>query len=125
MIHIVVPLRGAVDAIGPVEAGVEPLRAVGGRALRGQHMTHLVIIGAGVFFGGEIAALPTPVRPCACQTVEHLLGGRLAAHLCALNGNGAPQKLGHALFLHALGLRRDACFAEIFLGDDIRRNLAP
>ena len=50
-IDVVMALRRPFDAVGPVQAGVEPLRAVRGRHLRGQHVAHLVVEGAGVGLG--------------------------------------------------------------------------
>ena len=71
-------LAGAVDAIGPVQAGVEPLRRIGRDALGGQHVAELVHEGARVVLGLEVAALPAPVGPGAGQTVEHVGGTALA-----------------------------------------------
>src|SRR5262249_31154664 len=76
-IHIVMTLRWAFDAVGPVEAGIEPLRRVRGGHLRRQHVAGLVIECAGVGFGGKVAALPTPVRTAAGQAVEDLASIRL------------------------------------------------
>ena len=125
VIDIVMPLRGTIDAVGPMQTSVEPLRAVGCAALAGQDVAHLVIIGLGVFFGGEIATFPTPIGPSAGQTVEHLLRRRLAAHGRVIGRHRTPEEFWHALFLDLLGLGRDACLAEIFLGDHIRGDLAP
>ena len=125
VIHIVMPLRRAIDAIGPVQASVEPLRAVGRRALAGQHMTHFVEIGAGVFFGGEISALPAPVGPGPGEPVENLLGGGFALHRRTFGGNRPPEELGHILFLHRARGRRHAGLAEVFLRDDVGGDLAP
>ena len=79
MVDVVVALAGAVDAVGPVQAGVEPLRAVRRGHLHGQHVAVLVVEGAGVVLAGEVAALPAPVGPGAGQAVEHLAGVGLAA----------------------------------------------
>ena len=68
------PLRRPFDAVGPVQAGVEPLRRVRGRHLRRQHVADLVVEGAGVGLGREVAALPAPVGPAAGQPAEHLAG---------------------------------------------------
>ena len=51
VVDIEVTLARPVDAISPVEAGIKPLRGVGGRHLHGEHMAVLVKEGAGVFFG--------------------------------------------------------------------------
>jgi hypothetical protein len=49
-VDIEVALAGTVDAVGPVQAGVEPLRGVRRDALGGQHVGQLVIEGERVFF---------------------------------------------------------------------------
>ena len=131
VVDIVVALARPVDAIGPVHAGVEPLRRVRRGHLRGQHVAHLVIIGAGILLVGEIAALPAPVGPCAGETVEHLLGRTLTAEPlflgqlgeCGLVGNRAPEPGRHSAFLDGLQLRRHAGFAEVFLRHDIGGDL--
>ena len=78
VIDVEVALAGAVDAVGPVQAGVEPLRAVGRAHLHGQHVAVLVEEGARVVLAGEVAALPAPVGPGAGQAVEHLARVALA-----------------------------------------------
>ncbi len=78
VIDIEMPLAGTINAIGPVHAGVEPLRRIWRGHLRGKHVAHFIIIGAGIFLGGEIATFPAPIGPGAGQTVEHLLGRCLA-----------------------------------------------
>ena len=45
VVDIILPLRRAVDAVGPVQTGVEPLRAVCRGALAGQHVAHFIVIG--------------------------------------------------------------------------------
>src|SRR3546814_9674192 len=52
-VDVVVALARAVDAVGPVQAGVEPLRRVRRGDLAGQHVAHLVVVGAGVLLGVE------------------------------------------------------------------------
>ena len=126
VIHIVVTLARAVDAIGPVQTRVKPLRAVRCGLLRGQHEAHLIEIGLRVFFGREVTAFPAPIGPRARQTVEDLLGGRLTRALCVVAfRNRAPQETGHALFLDLLQRDRDPCLAKILLCDDVTSNLAP
>ena len=49
-VDVIVALAGAVDAVGPVQAGVEPLRRIRRDHLFGQHVAQLVVEGAGVFF---------------------------------------------------------------------------
>ena len=91
-VDVVVALAGAVDAIGPVQAGVEPLRRVRRHHLPRQHVAKLIMEGAGVVLAGEVAALPAPIGPAAGQTVEHLLGGMLAAEPLGLGQGG--ERLG-------------------------------
>src|SRR5690242_19283760 len=72
-IYIIVSLARPIDAIGPVQTGVEPLRGVGSAFLRGKHEAKLVVEGSGVIFGVEITALPAPVGPGTCEPVKYLL----------------------------------------------------
>ena len=116
-----------------MEAGVEPLRRIGRRHLAREHEAHLVVIGARVLFAVEIAGLPAPIGPGAGEAVEHLLRRDLRAHALVLRqraqrrlvGDGAPQERGNALLLDALHPRRNAGFAEIFLRQNVGRDLAP
>ena len=132
-VDVIMALARTVDAIGPVQAGVEPLRRVGGTLLRGKHEAHLVIEGARVLFGGEVLALPAPVGPRAGKAVEHLGGGTLTHDALLLGqlgerllvGHRAPQPRGNGLFLDALQRRRNAGLAEILLGENVGRHLAP
>src|SRR5690606_28299436 len=78
-IDVVVALRRAVDTVGPMQAGVEPLRRVGRAKLRRQHVAHLVVVGLGVGFAVEIAAFPAPIGPGAGEPVENFLRRLLAA----------------------------------------------
>ena len=78
MIDVVVALGRTVNAIGPVQPGVEPLRAIGGRHLVGQHEAHFVEKGAGVVFLVKIAALPAPIGPGSSQAVKDLARAGLA-----------------------------------------------
>ena len=67
-------LARTVDAVGPMQAGVEPLRRIGRADLRRQHVAMLVVEGAGVFLAVEVAALPAPVGPGAGHAMEDLAG---------------------------------------------------
>ena len=130
-IHVGMALAGAVDAIGPVQAGVEPLRRVGRGHLHDQHVAHLVIEGARVLFRIEVAALPAPVCPCASKAVIDLLGGGLVGGARVLGqilhgllvGHRAPQPGGDGFFLDPLQLHRHAGLAEILLRQNVRRDL--
>ena len=127
IVHIEVTLAGAVDAIGPMQAGVEPLRAVGSPHLLAQHIAHFVIEGLGVILGVEIAALPAPIGPGSGQTVENLLGGMFAGSLGVSILLLAPQPFGHTFFAHGLqGLGfGHAGAAEILLSQDVAGHLGP
>ena len=132
-VDVVVALARAVDAVGPVQAGVEPLRRVRRAHLRGQHVAVLVEEGLGVGLAVEIAALPAPVGPGAGQAVEHLLGRHLADNAFLLGQFGergfvtdrAPQPGRHGLFLGLLQARGHAGLAEILLRQHVRRHLRP
>ncbi len=124
MIDVIVPLTRAIDAVGPVQAGVEPLRAVGRRFLRRQHVAHLVVEGARIGFAVEVMAFPAPIGPCAGHAVEDLLGGVLADALIAVS-LVAPQPFRHAFLGDRLELRGDAGLAEILLRQNVGRDLAP
>src|SRR5262249_58069492 len=72
MVDVPMPLAWAVDAIGPMQAGVEPLRRIECADLRRQHEAELVVEGEGVLLAVEVAALPSPVGPGAGHAMEHL-----------------------------------------------------
>ena len=93
-----VALRGTGDAVGPVQAAVEPLRRVGGGALRRHHEDELVVEGAGVVLAIEVAVPPAPGGPRPGEAVEDLAGVALAGGVVGARGwLGAPQPLGDAL----------------------------
>ena len=130
-VDVVMALAGTVDAIGPVQAGVEPLRRIGRHALGGEHVGKLVAEGERIVFAGEIAALPAPIGPGAGQPVEHLpcvglgdvaFGGGQLGKL-GLVGNRAPQEGGDVVLLDLPQLDRHAGLAEIFLRQDVGRHL--
>ena len=135
VIDVVVPLGRAVDAVGPVQPGVEPLRRVGCRDLERQHGDEFVIEGAGIGLGVEQAGLPAPIGPGAGEAVEHLFGRVLALARLVVCGVGAlfgfrvrrapPQPLGHAVFRHRLAPGGDAGLAEVLLGEDVAGDLRP
>ena len=133
VIDVIVTLGRPIDAIGPVEPGVEPLRRVRGAHLARQHQPQFVVEGAGILFALEIAALPGPIGPGAGQPVEALLGAGLAAAALPLRQHGerglvrgaAPQPGRDALFLDRGDSRRHPGLAQIFLGQDVASDLAP
>ena len=105
-IDVEMALARAVDAIGPVQAGVEPLRAVGSDALGGEHIGKLVAEGERRFFGCEVIALPAPIGPGTGQAIENLarvgFGTVLLVLRQILHGGkvslGAPQPGGNGVF---------------------------
>src|SRR5688500_7297776 len=88
-IDVVMALARAIDAVGPVEAGVEPLRRVRRRLLRGEHEAELVEKGARVLLRGEVAALPAPIGPGSGEAVEHLARGDFRHGAPAVRARGA------------------------------------
>ncbi|VCU08108.1 hypothetical protein RHODGE_RHODGE_01243 [Rhodoplanes serenus] len=132
-VDVVVALARAVDAVGPVQAGVEPLRRVRRHHLRGQHVAQLVEEGVRIGLAIEIATLPAPVGPGAGEPVEHLAGRGLAAEALLLGQGGerrlvgrrAPQPGRNRLLLDLLQVRRDARLAEVLLGEHVGGDLRP
>ena len=93
VVDVEMALARAVDAVGPVQAGVEPLRRVRRHHLHRQHVAVLVEERLRVGFGGEIAALPAPIGPGAGEPVEHLLAGCFADEALGLRQLGrAPSR---------------------------------
>ncbi len=95
IVDIVVALARPVDAIGPVEAGIEPLRRVGRRLLGGQHGAQFVEEGAGVLLRIEIAALPAPIGPGAGEPVEDLARIEFGDRALAFGQAGKRRLVGH------------------------------
>ena len=96
VIDVMMPLRRAINPIGPMQPSVKPLRRVRSGSLGCQHIAHLVKISAGVLFRGKITTLPAPIGPCASQTIKDLLGGGFPAKCCILCRHAATQKARHA-----------------------------
>ena len=98
-----------------------------------EHVAHLVVVGAGVGLGGEVAALPAPVGPGAGEAVEDLAGGGLAGEALGLGqlgelrlvGDRAPEEGGDALLADALQGDGDAGLAEVLLRQHVGGDLAP
>ena len=132
-VDIEVALRGAVDAIGPVQAGVEPLRRVRRAHLQRQHGADFVEENLRVVFGIEIAALPAPIGPGAGEAIEDLLGGGFADHAFGFGqqhhrfvvGDRAPQERGNGILFHLLQARGHAGLAEILLRQNVGGHLRP
>src|SRR5690606_40556276 len=99
----------------------------------GQHVAEFVEERARVIFGGEVAALPAPVRPGAGKTIKDLPRVRFAAITLVLGQfgqrglvrHGPPQPGCNLGFLDALQAPRHTGLAEIFLRQNVGRYLAP
>ena len=132
-VDIIMALAGAIDAIGPVQAGVEPLRGIGRGDLARQHGAMLFIEGERIVFRVEIFALPAPIGPRAGKPVEHVRGRTFRSVALVLGESGQrrlvrdrpPQEGGDVVFLDLLQACGNAGLAKIFLRDDVRRDLAP
>ena len=133
VVDIIMALAWAIDAIGPVEPGVEPLRRIGRRHLPRQHEAQLIEKGGRVSFRIEIFAFPAPIGPGPGETVEDLLRRGLAPSCVPISAgcqrllvrSGAPQKSGHAVFGHPLQPGGNSRLAEIFLREHVRGDLTP
>src|SRR5690606_1624645 len=133
VINVEVSLAGAIDSIGPMQAGVEPLGGIRCSHLGRQHDAHFVEEGAGSAFGVEVATLPAPVGPGSREAIEALLRARFTAEAFFLRQlrqsflvwPRPPQEGGHALFLNAGHMARHATLAKIFLRQDVACDLAP
>ncbi|GJE34191.1 hypothetical protein LDDCCGHA_4398 [Methylobacterium oxalidis] len=133
VVAVIVTLARPVDAVGPVQAGVEPLRRVRRHHLPRQHEAQLVEEGGGVLLRGEVAALPAPVGPAAGEPVEHLAGRDLGAGALLLGqlrqrrlvGQRAPEEARDVVLLDLLQAGGHAGLAEVLLREDVGRDLAP
>ena len=102
-VDVIVALARPIDAVSPVQAGVEPLRRIRRAHLRGQHEAQLIEERLGVVFGIEIAALPAPIGPGAGETIKHLFGRLFADDALLLGqrgerilvGDRTPQERGY------------------------------
>src|SRR5262249_2329198 len=83
-----------------LEADVEPDRRVEGGELVDEDELELGLEALGLFLGGEVAALSAPAGDRVDDAADHLLDARLA-------------------------LGRGHAAAEVLLGDDVGRRLAP
>jgi hypothetical protein len=100
-----------------VEAGVEPLGAVGGGHLVGEHVLELVLERLGVLLGGEVALTLAPVPPRAGEAVEHLTGRALRAEDRV--AFGVEERVAVLVVL------RDPGLAEVLGDHDVGGHLAP
>src|SRR5262249_53254328 len=97
------------------------------------HVAVLVIEGLRVFLRIEVAALPAPVGPGPSETVEDLARIGFADMALGLRergegllvGSRTPQPRRNVILFHLLHARGNARLAEVFLGKDVGRHLAP
>ena len=133
VVDIEVALTRPVDAIGPMQPGVEPLRRVRRHHLHRQHVAQFVEERLRVGFAGEIIRFEAPIGPGAGEAVEYLLARGLADEALLLGqvikgrfvGDAAPQPGRDGLFLDLLEPRRHAGLAEIFLRQHVGGDLRP
>ena len=131
-VDIEMALARTVDAIGPVQASVEPLWRVRRDALGGEHVGKLIAEGESIFFGREILALPAPIGPGAGEAIENLTRVDFRAITLHLRqilhgsriGNGAPQEGRDVILFDLFQHLRNAGLAEIFLRQNVGRHLA-
>ena len=124
-VNEVMALRRAFDAVGPRQAGIEPLGAVRGDHLCREHVGDFVMEGLGVRFAREEAPFHAPVGPAAGEATEHLAGIGLAHVGGIRGGNAALQPFRDAVLAHLNCLRGHARLTEVFLGENIDRDLRP
>ncbi len=116
-VAIEMSLRGAGNPISPIEARVEPLRAVRGAHLVEQHVGQLIVKCLGIFGAVEIVMRFTPVPPATGQAMNHLPGGFFGT------SNDLASRI---LFRVAIGVQlRHTSLAEILADHDVGRQLAP
>ena len=116
-VHVPEALGGAGEPVGVVQAGVEPLWAVGGGHLVDEHVAQFVLEGAGVGFGGEVAVALGPPAPGGGEAAHHLAGGALRAqHGLAVVAQDHPA-VGVAL--------GDSRLAEVLGDHDVGGHLGP
>src|SRR5262249_30894429 len=104
----VMPLGRSVDAVGPVQTCVEPLRTVRSGHLQGEHGAGFVEECLGIGLGRKVATFPAPVGPAARESAEYLASIGLAGQLAARYGPTALQPDGDAGLADFLDVHRDA-----------------
>ena len=118
------------NAVGPVETGVEPLRRVGCGHLMRQQIDHFVIENARLL-GVKRVGLDAPVCPASGDSVENLARVGLASKTRVLVHGGEDRRVryrflqpfGDVRFGHAHRGRRHVCLAEILLGQNVGGHL--
>jgi len=116
-VDVVVTLGRTSDAVGVIEAGVEPLRRIGRGHLGDEHVDQLIFEGLSVFPGREIGVSFAPPAPARGEPANHLLSGALGTehrHVVVVE------------LLNAGGIElRHAGFPKVFRDHDVRRDLRP
>ena len=123
-VHVEMSLRGTFDAVYGVQTRVEPLGGIRRGHLPGEHRAGLVVKRATVLLRVEPSFPGAPFQPCIREPVEYLTG------VVFRTGNGGGAGYLSLLFRNegfpgTFPVFRNARFAEVFLGDDIRGDLAP
>ena len=112
-----VPLGRAGNAVCPVEAGIEPLGAVGGGNLMQEHVGQLVVEGLGVLGGIEVVVGLAPVLPAPGKAMDDLADGGFRS------GDGVASRVEpRRAVRRALG---DAGSSEILAHHDVGGELGP
>jgi hypothetical protein len=125
-IDVRVPLRWALDAVGPEETGVEPLRAIGRRHLRREHVARLVVERPRSRLRREIPSPITPISPAPRQTPEDLTRvGLSAGGRVRTLGLAALQPGRNAVLGDRRQTRRHASAAKVLLSENIDGHLRP
>ena len=125
----VVALRRPFDAVGPVQAGVEPLRAVRGRHLFDQYEADFIVEGAGVGFRREVFAPSSPStssNPRGGGTPDVNQFRHRSVCPCpsgALLRHESKRECRRSTDMHKT--RRRTGTAEVFLRENIDRDLRP
>ncbi len=117
-----VPLRGAVDAVRPVEPGVEPLGAVGRAHLVRHHVREFVIERLCVLVAVEVAVALSPVLPAPREAVDDLPRGFFGPRADLIGGRGIEPRRRQPVLAAVLG---DARLAKVLGDHDVGRELRP
>ncbi len=118
------PLGWPFDAIDGVQAGIEPLRAVGRGDLVREHVAELVVKCLAIIGRIEIPCSVAPEAPGIGEPMENLPGVMLRSRVLARRGQGRLRGRHH-FHPGVFGFGRYSRLSEVFLGDDVGRDLAP
>src|ERR1700730_3134417 len=133
VVDVKVPLARAINAVGPEQAGVEPLRRVWRRHLHREHVDEFVEEGARIRFGVEIGPFPSPVGPGAGEPLENLFCRMLSGSALLLGQglkslvvrNRAAKPRRNALFIDRFEPDGHTCLAKILLREHVGGDLRP